>query len=114
MIYDNIRYAVDMTHVSRIINMERTPAAAELCLWDPVHPAPSKAGIILKNGLVLPASEVEEMLPIDGEAAAPNPFLRGCMKNSNIEGFVMNKNRIYGKLNAVFLKMAGIEENKKE
>ena len=114
MIYDNNRYAVDMTHVSRIINMQRTPAVAELCLWDPLHPVPSSAGVILKNGFIIPAMEVEEMLYYDGEAAEPNPFLRGCMKNSKIEGFVINKNRIYGKLNATFLKMSGIEENKKE
>jgi hypothetical protein len=112
MSYDNIRYAVDMTYISRIINMERTPAAVDLCLWDPEHPVPSPAGVMLKNGLVLPASEVEEMLSYDGGAAVPNPFLRGCMKNSNIEGFIMNKNRIYGKLNAIFLKMASIEEKK--
>lgn len=110
MIYNNSRYAVDMTHVSRIINMERTPASDEKCLWDPKHPIPSPVGVILKNGLVLPAAIVEEMLPYDMQAVRPNAFLMGCMKNNNIESFILVKNKIYGKLSAIFLKMAGIEE----
>lgn len=107
MIYKNIRFAIDMAYVSRIINIERNKPGEELCLWDP---APAAVGIKLKNGLILPASHVEEMLAYEREVTRPNPFLEGIMKNRNIEGFILVKNRIYGVLGAIFLKMAGIKE----
>lgn len=109
LIYRNIRFAVDMTHVSRIINIERRKPGEELCLWDPT---PAHMGVILKNGLIIPASHVEEMLEYEKEITKPNLFLEGIMRNSNIEGFILVNNRIYGLLSAIFLKMAGIKEEK--
>lgn len=107
MTYKNIRYAVDMANVSGIINIEGNKPGEELCLWDP---APAAMGIKLKNGLILPASRVEEMPAYEMEVAPPNPFLEGILKNKNIDGFVLVNKRIYGVLSAIFLKMAGTKE----
>lgn len=115
LVYNNMTYAVDMTHVSRVIDMEKTRPPEENWLLDPgnsVRPVsvPIKMGILLKNHYVLPAAKVEKMITYHGAVTAPNLFLKGCMKNDNIEGFILVKNRIYGMLSAAFLKTANIKE----
>ncbi|MCP5108310.1 MAG: hypothetical protein GY950_33295 [bacterium] len=100
MVYDNIRFAVDMAHVSAVINMARTKIHHKDCLW---KPTPEQMGVRLKNGFILPAAKVEEMTTCPKAAAAPNHFLKGCMKNGKIDRFILVNNRIYGMLSAAFL-----------
>ncbi|MCP4157096.1 MAG: hypothetical protein GY757_55810 [bacterium] len=101
MLFRNSSFAVDMTYVSRIINIAKTQTGKELFLLPPDSAA---TGIILKSECILPADSVEEMLAYDGSITPANPFLKGCMKNTNIESFVIINNKIYGVLSSIFLK----------
>jgi hypothetical protein len=113
MVYNHTSYAVDMTHVSRILDMEKTRPPEDTWLWNPADtasPAPAEMGVLLKNDYVLPADKVEKMITYNGHMETPNHFLKGCMKNDNIQGFILVKNRIYGMLSAAFLRTANIKE----
>ncbi len=101
MLFRNSSFAVNMEYVSRIINIDKSQAEEDQFL---VPPGPAAAGIVLKSECILPADSVEEMLAYDGSITPPNPFLKGCMKNTNIESFVIINNKIYGVLSSIFLK----------
>ncbi len=106
--YNDFRMAVDMKHVSRIINLSPTMTPKERFL---LPPGSSPQGILLKNDFIVPASKVEEMLPYDSEPTFPNTFLKGCTKKNHFQAFAVINQNVYGILAHNFLK---IEELKQE
>ncbi len=104
MVYGENYYAVDMTHVSRIVEPRREKIEESQWL---LPPAGSPSGVLLKNGRLLPAVKIEKMVYYPGGPIPPNSFLRGCMTVSKFDGFVLVDGKVYGMLCPTFLKITG-------
>ncbi len=105
LVHNNNNAAIDMRHVSRIVNLKNTQIGKEWILPGDKH---AVHGVLLKNEFILPVERIVEMMEYEEGIIMPNPFLKGCMTKKDFCGFAVVQNTIYVVLSPQYLKMAGI------
>ena len=95
----NILYAMEMRHVSRIIKISSINNDQHFLY----KPANEEFGVLLTNNRILPVDKVERMIHHEGNAIEANDFLKGCMPDTNIDGFVAIDHKVYGMLGTQFI-----------
>lgn len=98
--YARYRLALDMRRVARVQPLAAGARRDPRWLLDL---GPARLTVLLTNGRILPASEIETTTDYLEPLAEANPFFRGCSRSPMVGGFAIVGERVYGVLSDQFL-----------
>ena len=98
--YHQYLFALNMNHVSKIFEIDKIKPDKKLYI---LNPDTAKIGILLKNSFIFPSEKVNIVLKTDQDIHKPDLFFKGFIKKQIFDGFVLEKDKIYGILNKKFL-----------